>query len=109
MPWCQTKHIMEFAKDLKKGKEDLHEHGITISDELKLQHYMEQMYGCRLFNMEPMNHYEDYSKQDRTVLKTTTNFGELVEALTDTKKTVLHWQASMVLRVQRISRREKSR
>ena len=36
MPWCQTKHIMEFAKDLDKGQEELLEARITLSNEEKL-------------------------------------------------------------------------
>ena len=61
MPWYQAKHIMEFTQDLNKGQEELLKDGITISDEAKLQHYMEKMYACGLFNMEQMNHYNDYS------------------------------------------------
>ena len=69
---------------------------------------MEQMYACGLFKMEQMNHSEDYSKQDRTVPETTKYFKELVGSIDKNKnKTVVHRQASMVLRVQQISRREK--
>ena len=100
MPWCQTKHIIEFTKDLHTGQEEFLEDGITISDDSKLQHYMEQMYGCRVFNMEQMNHYEDYSEIDRTVLETTTYFGELVESIDKQKE-------NSESKVQQIFKREK--
>ena len=74
MPWCQTKHIIEFTKNLNKGQEELLKDGITISDESKIQHYMKQMYACGLFNMEQMIYYKDYSEVDSTVLETTKYF-----------------------------------
>ena len=42
---------------------------------------MENIYNCGLFTMEQMNHWEDYSEEDRTVLETTNYFEELVESI----------------------------
>ena len=46
-----------------------------------MQHYIEQMCLCGLFTMEQMNHWEDYSEADMTVLETTTYFEEWVESI----------------------------
>ena len=50
-PWCQTKHITEFAKDLQRGEKELIEERITISEEAMMQHYMKQICPCGLFTM----------------------------------------------------------
>ena len=54
---------------------------VTVRTTDRPQHYMEQIYLYRLFTIEQMNHWEDYSKEDRTVLETTTYFEELVESI----------------------------
>jgi len=46
-----------------------------------IQHYIEQISLCGLFMMEQINHWEDYSEEDRTVLETTNYFEELVESI----------------------------
>ena len=81
MPWCQTKHITKFVKDLQIGQTKLLEDGITISDEAMMQHYMEKTYLCGLFTMEQMNHWDDYSEADRTVIETTTYFKKIAKCI----------------------------
>ena len=51
-----------------------------------MQHYVEQIYLCELFTMEQMNQWEDYSEEDRTVLRTTTYLEELVESINKFKE-----------------------
>jgi hypothetical protein len=78
-PWCQTMHIAEFARHLQRGREELLEDGITITDENMSQHYMEQINDCGLFTMDQMMHWEDYSEEDRSINEMTTYFEELVD------------------------------
>ena len=64
-------HITEFARVLQRGREELLEDGITITDENLQQHYMEQINDCGIFSMEQMMHWEDYNEVDKTILEMT--------------------------------------
>ena len=54
----------EFGKDLNTGQEILREDNINMPDEVKLQHYMEQMYESSVFYAEKMNVYKDFEDKD---------------------------------------------
>ena len=50
-PCDQTMHITAFGWKLDREKKELKEDKIKISSAQKLQHYMEQMYKCGLFDL----------------------------------------------------------
>ena len=74
-------HITEFTKHLQRGREELLDDGITISDETMLQHYMEQINNCGLFSIEQMIHWEEHNEECKTVIETTTYFEEVVDSI----------------------------
>ena len=74
-------HITEFTKHLQRGREELLNDRITISDETMMQHYMEQINNCGLFTMEQMIHWENYNKECKLVFEMKTYFEELVGSI----------------------------
>ena len=77
--WSQIKHITDFRVELDRGQEELLKDNIKISDEDKLQHYLEQIYDTGLFAKGTMNNYEDLDKANRHNASSVVYFKGLAE------------------------------
>ena len=65
-PWNQTMHISKFRKYLDKNQAYLKPVGITDSDKSKLQFYVKQMLGIRMFKKRNIFSKEDRKKVSKT-------------------------------------------
>ncbi len=52
--WDEDQHLMAFGKQLDDGQERLGQSGMVISNEDKLQFYLEQMYVSGRFDKQEM-------------------------------------------------------
>ena len=64
--WNPTNHITDFVKRLDKDQAQLATSNITISNEDKLQFYIEQMYASRTFQRDAMMKWEEKAMANKT-------------------------------------------
>ena len=60
-PWSDTSeaHVTTFTRQLDRGQVECEDHGITITNDRKVDHFATQMYACGLFGANFMDSWED--------------------------------------------------
>jgi chromosome condensin MukBEF ATPase and DNA-binding subunit MukB len=79
-PWDQSQqHLTEFSRLLEEEQELLKDAGVTIHDEEKLLHFIQQVAASRVFTKEEYLKWEKKAAADKTWANAKTHFHELVE------------------------------
>ena len=73
--------IHEFIKRLDEDQEALLVDGIKISDDDKMQHYMEQMYDCGIFDIKDFRTWEEMDPAEQTWDTAVDYFEGIVESM----------------------------
>ena len=76
-PWDPIDHITEFSKRLNDEQEELATNSISISEEDKLQFFIEQMYESKQFDREQYVAWEKKPDADKTWLNATLYFEDI--------------------------------
>ena len=60
-PWSDTPeaHITTFARQLDRRQVKCEDHGVTITNDDKVDHFVAQMYACGLFDSKLLNDWEE--------------------------------------------------
>ena len=72
-------HIEEFIKRLNEEQESLIRDSILFSNEDKLQHFLEQMYECGVFERRDYKEWEDKPDNQKTWAAATKHFADIVD------------------------------
>ena len=82
LPWhYNMEHVTDFIRRLDKYQAYLAKNGITISDEDKTQHFVEQMYASGMFDVQQMRLWENQPEYDKTWKDAKGYFKEIVIAI----------------------------
>ena len=60
-PWSDTPeaHVTSFARRLDRCQVECEYHGVTVTNEDKLDHFLDQMYTCGLFKAKFLDDWEE--------------------------------------------------
>ena len=69
VPWADTPnaHVTTFARQLNRRQIECDDHGVIITDDEKVVHFVQEMYACGLFEARFLNNWEENSDKSWTV------------------------------------------
>ena len=68
-PWADTQnaHVTTFARQLNRRQIECHDHGVVITDDEKVVHFVQEMYACGLFEARFLENWEESTDKSWTV------------------------------------------
>ena len=72
-------HIEEFVKRLNEEQKSLVRDQVKVTDDDKLQHFMEEMYDCNIFDRRDYKEWEDKADPDKTWAAAVKHFQDIVD------------------------------
>ena len=64
-PWSNTPdaHVTTFARQLERRQVECKDHGVAITEDGKVDHFVSQMYACGMFKANLLDYWEESSNK----------------------------------------------